>query len=162
MVAKDPESKYVGGRTLRWLKVKVPEYRVEERGFYKPWARSTRRSLMVRALFLSAGLVVTLTPPACWATDVADYRTLPEASQIAYVAGVVDRIMFRGITDMIAKNQNVKMSDLKQSPFVGCIMRTSYGTFLSVTRDLLATESPKDDDSASLAVARAVAKLCPQ
>jgi bifunctional non-homologous end joining protein LigD len=36
MVAKDPESKYVGGRTLRWLKVKVPEYRVKERGFYKP------------------------------------------------------------------------------------------------------------------------------
>ena len=36
MVAKDPESKYVGGRTLKWLKVKVPEYRVKERGFYKP------------------------------------------------------------------------------------------------------------------------------
>jgi ATP-dependent DNA ligase len=36
MVAKDPESPYVGGRTLKWLKVKRPEYRVEERGFYKP------------------------------------------------------------------------------------------------------------------------------
>jgi len=27
-VAKDPESSYTGGRTLKWLKVKVPEYRV--------------------------------------------------------------------------------------------------------------------------------------
>jgi bifunctional non-homologous end joining protein LigD len=36
MVAKDPEAPYVGGRTLKWLKVKQPEYRVEERGFYKP------------------------------------------------------------------------------------------------------------------------------
>jgi bifunctional non-homologous end joining protein LigD len=36
MVAKDPESPYVSGRTLKWLKVKVPKYRQEERGFYKP------------------------------------------------------------------------------------------------------------------------------
>jgi len=36
MLAKDPESKYVAGRSLKWLKVKVPEYRVTERGFYKP------------------------------------------------------------------------------------------------------------------------------
>jgi ATP-dependent DNA ligase len=36
MVAKDPAAPYVGGRTLKWLKVKQPEYRVEERGFYKP------------------------------------------------------------------------------------------------------------------------------
>jgi bifunctional non-homologous end joining protein LigD len=36
MVAKDPDSPYVGGRTLKWLKVKQPEYRVTERGFYKP------------------------------------------------------------------------------------------------------------------------------
>jgi bifunctional non-homologous end joining protein LigD len=36
MVGKDPESPYVGGRTLKWLKVKVPKYREEERGFYKP------------------------------------------------------------------------------------------------------------------------------
>jgi ATP-dependent DNA ligase len=35
-VAKDPESKYTGGRSLKWLKVKVPKYREEERGFYKP------------------------------------------------------------------------------------------------------------------------------
>jgi bifunctional non-homologous end joining protein LigD len=33
LVAKDPESPYVPGRTLRWLKVKQPEYRVEERGW---------------------------------------------------------------------------------------------------------------------------------
>jgi bifunctional non-homologous end joining protein LigD len=32
-VAKDPESKYVGGRTLKWLKVKQRGYRVEERGW---------------------------------------------------------------------------------------------------------------------------------
>lgn len=32
-VAKDPESKYVGGRTLKWLKVKQRDYRVEERGW---------------------------------------------------------------------------------------------------------------------------------
>ena len=35
MVAKDPESPYVTGRTLKWIKVKVPKYREEERGFYK-------------------------------------------------------------------------------------------------------------------------------
>jgi len=29
-------SPYVGGRTLRWLKVKQAKYREEERGFYKP------------------------------------------------------------------------------------------------------------------------------
>ncbi len=27
LVAKDPESPYLGGRTLKWLKVKVPHYR---------------------------------------------------------------------------------------------------------------------------------------
>jgi bifunctional non-homologous end joining protein LigD len=36
MVAKDPESPYVAGRTLKWLKVKVLKYRERERGFYKP------------------------------------------------------------------------------------------------------------------------------
>ena len=33
LVAKDPASPYVGGRTLKWLKVKQSEYRVEERGW---------------------------------------------------------------------------------------------------------------------------------
>jgi ATP-dependent DNA ligase len=32
----DPEAPYVGGRTLKWLKVKVPKYREEARGFYTP------------------------------------------------------------------------------------------------------------------------------
>jgi bifunctional non-homologous end joining protein LigD len=36
LVAKDPESRYTGGRSLKWLKVKQPEYRESERGFYKP------------------------------------------------------------------------------------------------------------------------------
>jgi bifunctional non-homologous end joining protein LigD len=36
LVAKDPQSPYVGGRTLRWLKVKQPKYREQERGFYQP------------------------------------------------------------------------------------------------------------------------------
>jgi ATP-dependent DNA ligase len=36
MVAKDPDAPYVGGRKLKWLKVKQRDYRVEERGFYKP------------------------------------------------------------------------------------------------------------------------------
>ena len=36
MVAKDPESPYVAGRTLKWLNVKQPSYRVEGRGIYKP------------------------------------------------------------------------------------------------------------------------------
>jgi bifunctional non-homologous end joining protein LigD len=36
LVAKDPASPYVGGRTLKWLKVKQPAYREKERGFYKP------------------------------------------------------------------------------------------------------------------------------
>jgi hypothetical protein len=34
IVAKDPESRYVPGRTLKWLKIKQKDYRVEERGFY--------------------------------------------------------------------------------------------------------------------------------
>jgi len=33
MVAKDPEAPYVGGRSLKWLKVKQRDYRVEERGW---------------------------------------------------------------------------------------------------------------------------------
>jgi ATP-dependent DNA ligase len=32
-VAKDPESPYVGGRTLKWLKVKQAKYREGERGW---------------------------------------------------------------------------------------------------------------------------------
>lgn len=32
LVAKDPASPYVGGRTLKWLKVKQPHYREGERG----------------------------------------------------------------------------------------------------------------------------------
>ena len=36
LVAKDPASPYVGGRTLKGLKVKQPKYREVERGFYKP------------------------------------------------------------------------------------------------------------------------------
>jgi bifunctional non-homologous end joining protein LigD len=39
LVAKDPSSPYVGGRTLKWLKVKVPHYREGERG-WEPKARS--------------------------------------------------------------------------------------------------------------------------
>jgi ATP-dependent DNA ligase len=35
LVVKDPESRYTGGRTLAWLKVKQPKYREQERGFYK-------------------------------------------------------------------------------------------------------------------------------
>jgi ATP-dependent DNA ligase len=34
MVAKDPESPYVAGRTLKWLKVKQPKYCDEERGSF--------------------------------------------------------------------------------------------------------------------------------
>jgi bifunctional non-homologous end joining protein LigD len=33
LVAKDPESPYRGGRTLKWLKVKQRDYRVAERGW---------------------------------------------------------------------------------------------------------------------------------
>ena len=36
LVAKDPASPYVGGRTLTWMKVKQAKYREGERGFYKP------------------------------------------------------------------------------------------------------------------------------
>jgi ATP-dependent DNA ligase len=35
IVGKDPESRYVPGRTLKWLKVKVKDYREEARGFYR-------------------------------------------------------------------------------------------------------------------------------
>lgn len=37
LVAKDPASPYVGGRSLKWLKVKVPKYREGWRG----WERSS-------------------------------------------------------------------------------------------------------------------------
>jgi bifunctional non-homologous end joining protein LigD len=33
LVAKDPASPYVGGRTLKWVKVKQPDYREGERGW---------------------------------------------------------------------------------------------------------------------------------
>jgi bifunctional non-homologous end joining protein LigD len=33
LVAKDPESRYVGGRSLKWLKVKQAKYREGERGW---------------------------------------------------------------------------------------------------------------------------------
>ena len=33
LVGKDPASPYSGGRTLKWLKVKVPKYREGERGW---------------------------------------------------------------------------------------------------------------------------------
>ena len=33
LMAKDPQYLYVGGRTLKWLKVKVPLYREGERGW---------------------------------------------------------------------------------------------------------------------------------
>jgi ATP-dependent DNA ligase len=32
LVGKDPQSPYVGGRALKWLKVKQPHYREGERG----------------------------------------------------------------------------------------------------------------------------------
>jgi ATP-dependent DNA ligase len=35
LVAKDPESPYMPGRTLKWLKVKQKDYRKEARGFYR-------------------------------------------------------------------------------------------------------------------------------
>ncbi len=35
-MAKDPASPYSRAGTLAWRKVKVKEYRVQERGFYKP------------------------------------------------------------------------------------------------------------------------------
>ena len=39
MVAKDPNSPYIAGRTLKWLKVKVPHYREGERG-WEPTGKS--------------------------------------------------------------------------------------------------------------------------
>ena len=39
LVGKDPASPYKGGRTLAWLKVKIPNYREGERGWE---ARETR------------------------------------------------------------------------------------------------------------------------
>jgi ATP-dependent DNA ligase len=39
IVAKDPESRYVPRRTLKWLKVKQKDYLVEQRGFYDPGRR---------------------------------------------------------------------------------------------------------------------------
>ena len=36
LIGKDEASPYLEGRTLSWLKVKVPAYRLKERGFYDP------------------------------------------------------------------------------------------------------------------------------
>ncbi len=36
LVGKDPESPYLGGRTLKWLKVKQPRYREGEQGLEPP------------------------------------------------------------------------------------------------------------------------------
>ena len=36
LVAKDVNSPYISGRSFKWRKVKQKDYRVEERGFYKP------------------------------------------------------------------------------------------------------------------------------
>lgn len=38
-VAKDPESAYVAGRTVKWLKVKQRDYRVEARGWARLYSR---------------------------------------------------------------------------------------------------------------------------
>jgi len=38
-VAKDPESAYVAGRTVKWLKVKQRDYRVEVRGWARLYSR---------------------------------------------------------------------------------------------------------------------------
>ena len=35
IVAKDPESRYVPGRTMKWLKVKQKDYGKEVRGFFR-------------------------------------------------------------------------------------------------------------------------------
>jgi ATP-dependent DNA ligase len=43
LVAKDPASNYVGGRTLQWLKVKQSEYRIEERGWSQDVDRPSKR-----------------------------------------------------------------------------------------------------------------------
>jgi ATP-dependent DNA ligase len=39
LVTKDPQSPYLGGRTLKWLKVKQPDYREGERG-WEPRSKS--------------------------------------------------------------------------------------------------------------------------
>ena len=39
IVGKDPESPYVGGRTLKWLKVKQSHYQEGERG-WEPQGKS--------------------------------------------------------------------------------------------------------------------------
>jgi bifunctional non-homologous end joining protein LigD len=48
-VAKAPESPYVAGRTRKWLKVKQPKYREEERGFYTSPCITAHRSVVVHA-----------------------------------------------------------------------------------------------------------------
>lgn len=115
------------------------------------------RSLVV----LGVGFAVTFLPSTCWATEVAAYLKFSEASQTTYVAGVVDTLMQRAMLEILTKNPDAKMSDMKQSPFIRCIMQTSYGTFHSVTRDLLKTTPKEDDLSAALVVVRAVGRLCP-
>jgi len=45
-VAKDPESPYVAGRTLKWLKVKVPKYREGERGWEQKSSSTDARPLV--------------------------------------------------------------------------------------------------------------------
>ena len=62
LVGKDPESSYVGGRTLKWLKVKVPKYRESEAGnqVANRASREVRRGLACRRSDLGGHLAQLL------------------------------------------------------------------------------------------------------
>jgi hypothetical protein len=53
LIAKDPESPYRGGHTVKWLKVRQRDYPVEERG-WTPGNKSLPPGATLRAWFLLA------------------------------------------------------------------------------------------------------------
>ena len=96
LVAKDPESAYLGGRSLRWLKVKQRDYRVKERGFYDPergvlWMQDrVGQQLQTRAHSLS-GL---LHPDFCHSSrdDTPQQQSLGVPAQIVRLRFAVARL----------------------------------------------------------------------
>jgi hypothetical protein len=117
---------------------------------------------MLRALVLSAGLVVTLTPSSMWAMEADEFLKLSPSAQAAYVAGVVDTLAQRHVLAILDKNPNVSLSEVNQTPIIRCLVQSSYGTVRSVTLDLLRQEPPGEQGTAAFVVIRAVARLCPE
>ena len=82
----------------------------------------------MHALALAVGLAVTLATSYGWAMDSDQFLKISPPAQSAYVAGVVDTLQARRILEILDKNANASLSDLRKTPFLRCLSETSYGT----------------------------------